>query len=99
MAKCSVRSPLYKILRIHMEEDTPWYEVYDRDSGKTKYTDRPFEILNPPRLKRIGWCPIDSYDFTLEFEEPIDASQLRDSDTSKPLKLRDEKPDEDDEEF
>jgi hypothetical protein len=66
-----------KTLRIHAIEPDHAYRLFDRHGRFEQARVRSFEILNPPKIKRFGFCPIDTIDVTLEFETPLDSKQIK----------------------
>jgi hypothetical protein len=66
-----------KCLRIHHETEQPEHIIYDRYGEFRKKYHQPIFIKNPPKIKYFGFCPIETDDITLEFETPIDSSQIK----------------------
>ena len=70
---------LIKCLRIHHEpdnQDSNDYEVYDRYGKFHRTYHQPIKIINAGNITYFGFCPIETDDITLEFEKPIDSSQI-----------------------
>lgn len=65
-----------KTIRIHYEGGETKYELFDRNGVFSKLIDYPIEIFNL-KVKRFGFCNIDTVDVTLELEEPIDSSEIK----------------------
>jgi len=67
-----------KCLRIHYEENMEdcEYQIFDRYGNFLMRTDQPIKIENLPKVKYFGFCPLDTIDVTLEFEDYIDSSQI-----------------------
>lgn len=67
-----------KTLRIHYDPnlDTYSYKLFDRQGKWHKTVRHPIEIFNLPKVKRFGFCPVDTCDVTLEFEDAIDSKQI-----------------------
>ena len=65
-----------KTVRIHYEDGDTIYQLYDRDGNFEKSLSYPISIFNL-KVKRFGFCIIDSVDVTLELEEPIDIKEIR----------------------
>lgn len=67
-----------KTLRIHYDPNTDSYEykMFDR-WGKWRKTVRyPIKIEDLPKVKYFGFCPIETCDVTLDFEEGIDSKMI-----------------------
>jgi len=65
-----------KVIRIHYEEGETFYDLYDREGNFRKRLSKPISIFNL-RVKRFGFCIIDSVDITLELEKPISESEIK----------------------
>lgn len=58
-----------------IDSPTPVYSIYDRDGKFQGKTRKPISIYNL-KVKRFGFCPMDTVDVTLELEKPIDSSLI-----------------------
>lgn len=68
-----------KTLRIHFDPDKDdyIYDLFDRYGKFFKQIDYPIQIFDLPQVKRFGFCPLETVDVTLEFEESINSSQIK----------------------
>jgi len=66
---------LISVIRIHYEEGAETYTLYDRKGNFEKKLSTPISIHNL-KVKRFGFCMMDSIDVTLELEEPIDSKEI-----------------------
>jgi hypothetical protein len=66
-----------KTLRIQAQLPDMQYTIFDRHGNFEQKRVKAIEILNPPKVLRFGFCPIDTVDVTLEFETPLDSKQIR----------------------
>ena len=68
-----------KCLRIHYEESEEDYKytIFDRSGNFIKRTKNPIKIEDLPKVKYFGFCPLESVDVTLEFEDYIDSAKIR----------------------
>jgi len=69
-----------KTFRIQVDpdnQDNNKYTLFDRNGKFKQVRSKAIEVLNPPKVLRFGFCPIGTIDITLEFETPLDSSQIR----------------------
>lgn len=70
-----------KTLRMHYDpecEDGDYiYDLFDREGKMVKRIDYPIQIFDLPKVKRFGFCPIESVDVTLEFEDELDSRKIK----------------------
>ena len=64
------------VIRIHYEENETHYDLYDREGTFIKKLSYPISIFNL-KVKRFGFCHIDTVDVTLELEEPIEEDAIQ----------------------
>ena len=64
-----------KTIRIHYEEGATEYQLFDRDGSYRITLKYPIEIYNL-KIKRFGFCIIDTVDITLELEKEIDDKEI-----------------------
>lgn len=64
-----------KTLRIQFDpaSEDYHYTLFDRHGTFRQERANPIEILDLPKVKRFGFCPIGTVDITLEFETAIDS--------------------------
>ena len=67
-----------KTLRIHYdpEADTYEYKMFDRWGKWHRTVKYPIRIENLPKVKYFGFCPIETCDVTLEFEDGISPNMI-----------------------
>ena len=67
-----------KCLRIHYEENEEdyKYQIYDRHGTFLKSTNKPIKIEDLPKVKYFGFCPLETVDVTLEFEDYLDSKKI-----------------------
>ena len=67
-----------KTIRIHYEEGEIFYHLYDREGNFHIKTSKPISIYNL-KIKRFGFCFRDTIDVTLELEEPIESTEIKET--------------------
>ena len=68
-----------KTIRIHYEDGATEYQLFDRDGNYRITLEYPIQIYNL-KVKRFGFCIIDTVDVTLELENEINIKEIKRND-------------------